>query len=116
MESPPRIAPSILPTLREQPVGDAAVPRMELAEWATRYGLVAGLTTRRHGFSLGLWSEEPVGQVMTRWRVLCAAFGPRFPAILVAHQVHGTTVAWHRQAVDGWRVLDGLDGHATGTR
>jgi len=33
---------------------------MELAEWASRYGLVAGITTRGHGFSLGLWSEENV--------------------------------------------------------
>src|SRR2546422_8830810 len=63
------------PTLREQPVSDPAVPRMELPDWAERYGVVAGITTRGsgRGFSLGLWSEENVGQVMTRWR------GPRAP-------------------------------------
>src|SRR5207253_1639100 len=56
------------PVLREVPVGDSAVPRMELREWAERHGVVAGITTRGRGFSLGLWSEENVGQVMTRWR------------------------------------------------
>ncbi|MGE5742408.1 MAG: hypothetical protein ACM368_00640, partial [Gemmatimonadota bacterium] len=45
----------------EGPVGDAAVPRLELGEWAHRYGLVAGITTRHGGFSLGLWSEEATG-------------------------------------------------------
>jgi len=56
------VAPPL--TLREAPIGDSAVPRMELAEWRERYGIVAGITTRGRGFSLGLWSEENVGQVM----------------------------------------------------
>jgi polyphenol oxidase len=113
--------------LREVPLADAAVPRMELAEWADRYGVVAGVTTRGHGFSLGLWSEENVGQVMTRWRAVGAAFRPRFPGLVLAHQVHGTALAWHRtipnsggdrggQGAGGWTILDGLDGHATGVR
>src|SRR2546422_6299049 len=37
---------SAYPTLREQPVSDPAVPRMELPDWAERYGVVAGITTR----------------------------------------------------------------------
>ncbi len=101
--------------LREVPVGDSAVPRLELAEWAERYGVVAGVTTRGRGFSLGLWSDDHVGQLMTRWRALRAAFQPAFPALVLAHQVHGTAVAWQRQATDGWLILDGVDGHATGT-
>jgi len=104
------------PLLREQPVGDSAVPRMELAEWASRYGLVAGITTRGHGFSLGLWSEENVGQVMSRWRAVGAAVRPRFPGVILAHQVHGTTVRWHPAASEGWLIVDGVDGHATGAR
>ena len=104
------------PLLREAPIGDSAVPRMELAEWASRYGLVAGITTRGHGFSLGLWSEENVGQVMSRWRAVSAAVRPRFPGVILAHQVHGTTVQWHGAASDGWLILDGVDGHATGAR
>jgi polyphenol oxidase len=104
------------PLLEEQPVPDAAVPRMELREWAERYGVVAGITTRGRGFSLGLWSEENVGQVMTRWRAFRAAFRSAFPMLVLSHQVHGTLVQWHRQEADGWLILDGLDGHATATR
>ena len=104
------------PLLREAPIGDSAVPRMELAEWAARYGVVAGITTRGHGFSLGLWSEENVGQVMSRWRAVGAAVRPRFPGVVLAHQVHGTTVRWHAATTDGWLIVDGVDGHATGAR
>src|SRR2546428_2210205 len=89
---------------------------MELHEWAERYGVVAGITARGRGFSLGLWSEENVGQVMSRWRAFRAAFRSAFPALILAHQVHGTLVQWHRQTADGWLILDGIDGHATGTR
>jgi len=114
-ESPSRL--TVYPSsLRESPVGDSAVPRLELAEWGARYGVVAGITTRGSGFSLGLWSEENVGQVMTRWRAFRAAFHPAFPTVVLSHQVHGTIVQWHRQATDGWLIIDGIDGHATGTR
>jgi len=110
---PDRPSASATP-LREQPVGDSAVPRMELREWAERHGVVAGITTRGRGFSLGLWSEENVGQVMTRWRAVRAAFGSRFPGLVLSHQIHGTAVAWHRASHSGWLILDGSDGHATG--
>src|SRR2546427_5197952 len=80
--------------LREVAVADAAVPRMELQEWAARYGVVAGITTRGHGFSLGLWSEENVGQVMSRWRAVGAAVPPRLAGEEVAHPGHRTTSQW----------------------
>ncbi len=99
--------------LREQDVGDGAVPRLELREWAERFGLVAGVTTRGHGFSLGLWSAESVGQVMTRWRAFRAALQRPFPAVVLSHQVHGTEVRWHDTPADGWLMLEGVDGHAT---
>jgi YfiH family protein len=99
------------PVLPETPVGDAALPRLELAEWAERYGLIAGITTRP--LSLGLWSEEAVGQVIGRWRAFRAAFGNRFPTLVLAHQVHGNEVRWHDALSDGWIILDGIDGHAT---
>ncbi len=104
------------PALRESPIGDSAVPRLELGEWAERYGVVAGITTRGRGFSLGLWSEENVGQVMTRWRAFRAAFRTAFPATILGHQVHGAAVQWHEQAAEGWLLLDGVDGHATNER
>jgi hypothetical protein len=100
--------------IREAPAGDAAVPRLELTDWAERYGLVAGVTARP--LNLGLWSDEPVGQVIGRWRAFRAAFGPRFPAIVLSHQVHGTDVRWHESLPEGWLILDGVDGHATGDR
>lgn len=101
-------------TLAESPVHDPTVPRMELTEWATRHGVVAGVTTREHGFSLGLWSSEPVGQVLGRWRALRSCFAARFPATVLSHQAHGTAVAWHQGIPAGWLVVEGLDGHATG--
>jgi YfiH family protein len=113
---PPGRPPASPAWLREQPLADAAVPRMELVEWSERYGIVAGITTRGHGFSLGLWSDEGVGQVMSRWRAVGAAVRSRFPGMILAHQVHGTVVQWHPQATPGWLLLDGVDGHATGAR
>jgi len=103
----------------ETPTGDAAVPRLELADWAARYGLVAGVTTRGVGaapFSLGLWSDEPVGHVFSRWRAFRATFAPRFPTLVLSHQVHGNVVQWHENLPEGWLVLDGFDGHATADR
>ncbi|HET7250400.1 MAG TPA: polyphenol oxidase family protein [Gemmatimonadales bacterium] len=100
----------------EVPMGDAAVPRLELSEWAARYGLVAGITTRAGGFSLGLWSEEPTAQVMTRWRAFRRAFESGFPTVVLGHQVHGTDIKWHANLPPGWLVLDGVDGHATRDR
>ena len=102
------------PRLCEQPIGDPAVPRLALAEWAERYGLTAGITIRGHGFGMGLWSEDNVGQVMTRWRAFHAAVQRPFPALVTGHQVHGTVVCWQEQRANGWLLLDGVDGHATG--
>ncbi|HKW41398.1 MAG TPA: polyphenol oxidase family protein [Gemmatimonadales bacterium] len=112
--SVPSFPACVVPSLAEAPIDDAAVPRMELREWADRYGVVAGITTRGHGFSLGLWSDEHVGQVMSRWRAVAAAVRTRFPGVVLGHQVHGTTVQWHAAVAAGWLILDGVDGHATG--
>ncbi len=100
----------------EVPVGDAAVPRLEVADWARRYGIVAGITTRAGEFSLGLWSEEPTGQVMTRWREFRRTFESAFPTVVMSHQVHGTEIKLHAKLPPGWLVLDGVDGHATQDR
>src|SRR2546427_4626927 len=83
------------PSLREQPVGDSAVPRMELAEWAERYGVVAGVTTPGRGVSLGLWSEGKVGEGMSRGGALRAALPPALPAPLPPPQVHRPPVQGH---------------------
>jgi len=103
-----------LQSISETAVPDAAVPRLELTEWADRYELVAGVTTRP--LSLGVWSDDPVGQVMGRWRAFRTAFASRFPTVVLSHQVHGTEVRWHESLPDGWLILDGVDGHATSQR
>ena len=91
-----------------------SVPVAELTEWRERYGLVAGITLRGQGFSLGLWSDDPVGAVFSRWRTIRTAFRTEFTRVVLAHQVHGTTVQWHDETGDGWLIQDGIDGHATG--
>jgi YfiH family protein len=96
---------------REAPVGDPAVPRLELDEWAARYGLVAGITTRP--LDLGLWSDAPVGQVLGLWRAFRTAFAGRFPSVVSSYQVHGREVRWYDAGTAGWLVSDALDGHAT---
>ena len=101
--------------LAERAVEDAGVPRSELARWAERWGVVAGLTTRGSGFDLGLRGEEAVGAVLERWRAVARAMQPGFPALVVSRQIHGTALAWHDRVPDGLLILDGVDGHATAT-
>lgn len=91
------------------------VPRSDNSEWRDRFGLVAGITERgpSPGFSLGFWTDEPVGTVMERWRAFREAFRPGFVALRKAHQVHGSTVLWHQGVAPGWHVADAADGHLT---
>ena len=100
----------------EVPVGQSDVPRLELTDWATRFGLVAGITTRQDGFSLGLWNEQPTEAVMTRWQAFRRAFEPRFSSVVLGHQVHGTALRWHEGVSPGWLQVDGVDAHATPQR
>ena len=100
----------------EVPVGDGSVPRLELADWGARFGLVAGITTRQDGFSLGLWNGESTEQVSTRWRALRRTFESRFPSIVLSHQVHGVALRWHAAMPPGWLQLDGVDAHVTTDR
>ena len=95
------------------------MPRyLVLAEWRERYGVVAGITARGDapgaGFDLGLWTREPVAEVMGRWRDFRRA-EPGFNGFAMAHQVHGTELVWH-SAGRGWTIVDGADGHLTDAR
>ena len=102
-------------TLTESPVAGAPVPLAELAEWLDWFGVVAGVTERGAAgdFSLGLWSGEPTGRISERWRAFRRWHAPRFPAVVMAHQVHGTNVRVHGPQAPGWHVGDGYDGHVT---
>jgi YfiH family protein len=92
------------------------VPLWEVPGWRERFGVVAGITGRGEDpaepFDLGLWNSQPIGQAMARWRTFRAAL-PGFPAAVLAHQVHGSTVLWHNRLPDGWTLVEGADGHAT---
>lgn len=99
--------------LRESRSGDPRVPRLELSEWAERYGITAGITSREGEFSLGVWTDESSAKVQSRWGSFRAAFQDRFPTVVFSHQVHGTQVGRHSGRGPGWIVLDGLDGHVT---
>jgi hypothetical protein len=99
----------------ETPHPAAPVPVAELIEWRERYGVVAGITERGADgrYSLGLWAEEPSAGVHERWRAFRSWMAPRFPTVVLAHQVHGTQVRWHGPQEPGWLVGDGYDGHVT---
>lgn len=104
-------------TVKETPLAGASVPRLEVPGWRARYGVVAGVTTRgtpERPFDLGLSSERSVGQVLGQWAAFRAA-EPGFPLVVLGRQVHGTETRWHENG-QGWLQLDGIDGHATGSR
>ncbi len=104
-------------TSREIPL-PGPVPRYEIPGWREQFGVVAGITgrgtTAGRGFDLGLWTDAPVGEVMTRWRAFRRA-EPGFEAVILGNQVHEVRVAHHTRA-QGWVQVEGVDGHVTGTR
>jgi YfiH family protein len=91
------------------------LPLYQLTDWRDRYRLVAGITGRGaeagRGFDLGLWSDAPVGEVMSRWRAFRTAM-PGFDAVVLGNQVHGVVVETVG-AVRGWLQVDGVDGWVT---
>jgi hypothetical protein len=50
---------------------------------------------------------------MDRFRVFRAGLRPRFHALQIAHQVHGTAVARHAGVAEGFHIRDDTDGHVT---
>jgi YfiH family protein len=101
------------------PLDEAAVPgeppRFELPTWRDEFGLVAGITGRGEdpgrGFDLGLWSEAPVGEVMSRWRRFRQSFA-EFPGVVLGGQVHGSEVS-SVGPTRGWVQIEGIDGWVT---
>ena len=92
------------------------IPRYELTSWRA-LGLVAGITGRGSGegsgYDLGLWTAEPVGQVMGRWRAFRAAL-PGADGVAMGHQIHGAEVMTVG-SVRGWLQVEGIDGWVTTT-
>jgi polyphenol oxidase len=91
------------------------IPRFELPGWLEQYGVVAGITGRGsqpgRGFDLGLWSTEPVGEVMSRWLAFRRSMHP-FHAVALGNQVHGVQVM-SLESGRGWVYVDGVDGWVT---
>ncbi|HSB56091.1 MAG TPA: polyphenol oxidase family protein [Gemmatimonadales bacterium] len=98
----------------ERPV-DGPVPRLELIEWGSRFGIRAGITVPGDGpepFDLGLAGRiAPTGAVIPRWREFLASMAP-FSGIVISHQVHGTTIRVHERVPGILLAADG-DGHLT---
>ena len=91
------------------------VPLLEIPGW-DQFGVVAGITERVKGFSLGLTSSEPAATITANWRAFRAAMQPRFTGFVLGLQCHGTEIAVHDAPSAGWTVLDDIDGHVTGAQ
>lgn len=91
------------------------VPRFEVPGWRAQFGIVAGITGRGdqggRGFDLGLWSNAPVGETMSRWRELRRAEAG-FGLTVLGGQVHGAKVDVAGGG-QGWWQVDGVDGWVT---
>lgn len=105
-----------IPAVAEEPI-PGTLPRYEIPHWRERYGVVAGITGRAgesgRGFDLGLWSNQPVGEVMTRWLAFRRGM-KEFSAVALGNQVHGVEVMTLNSA-QGWVYLDGIDGWVSTT-
>jgi YfiH family protein len=90
------------------------LPLYDLPDWRS-HGIVAGITGRGtepgRGFDLGLWTDAPVGEVMSRWRAF-RRVQQGFDAVVLGNQVHGTVVETVGPA-RGWIHVEGVDGWVT---
>jgi YfiH family protein len=103
-------APFVASEIREAPV-PGSIPQYEIPRWQEQFGVTAGITGR--DFDLGLWSNQPVGDVMSRWRTFRRAF-PGYHAAVLGNQVHGVEVAT-MESGRGWIQVEGIDGWITTT-
>src|ERR1700741_2521903 len=97
------------PSLVREQLTPGAIPLYDLSDWHS-YGHVArfnrwGADAGR-GFDLGLWSDAPVGEVMSRWRAFRRAL-PGFDAVILGNQVHGVVVETIGPS-RGWIQIDGI--------
>ena len=99
-----------------------ALPLYDLPTWRS-HGAIAGITGRGtepgRGFDLGLWTDAPVGEVMSRWRAFRRA-QTGFDLVVLGNQVHGVRVETvgqgHGWIHHGWIHVEGVDGWITTAR
>jgi YfiH family protein len=101
-------APFVVSQIRESPA-PGTFPQFEIPGWQEQFGVTAGITGR--DFDLGLWSRQPVGDVMSRWRTFRRAF-LGFQTVVLGNQIHGVEVA-SAPAAPGWIQIEGIDGWIT---
>jgi YfiH family protein len=91
------------------------IPRFEIQAWREQHRVIAGVTGRGsdsgRGFDLGLWSREPVVEVMSRWLSFRRHL-PEFEAVALGNQVHGIEVMI-LDSGRGWIHVEGTDGWVT---
>jgi YfiH family protein len=75
-------------------------------------GFRAFTTTRQAG-SFGTGTDEPVREVLGRWRALQGALAPAAPRLATAIQVHGDRVLVHAPGWEGWLRSPDADGHVS---
>ena len=99
------------PSLVREQLTPGPIPLFDLPDWHP-HRVVAGITGRGadpgRGFDLGLWSDAPVGEVMSRWRAFRRAL-PEFDAVILGNQVHGVVIETVGSG-RGWIQIDGIDG------
>ena len=93
-----------------------AIPGWTHPQWTERFPwLVQGTTGAGEGsepFTLGLWGQAPVGEVLGRWRNLRREL--RMPTAVHALQVHGAKLRLHTAPAAGELILtEEVDGHLT---
>ena len=81
----------------------------EIVESFAAFGIDA-FTTGRAAGSFGMQSDEPVGEVMARWRGLRSSLS-HVSRLATAVQVHGAQVLTHDGEWRGWLRCDAADGH-----
>lgn len=89
----------------------ALTEQWEPVEAFARLGVVAFTTTRAAG-DFGVPSGAPTPDVRARWEDLLRGI-PGAQRLASARQVHGRAVLLHSGDWEGWRRVDGADGHAT---
>ncbi|HZI43303.1 MAG TPA: polyphenol oxidase family protein [Gemmatimonadaceae bacterium] len=91
------------------------ISQSETVDEFAPFGIRAFTTTRATG-TFGLASEQPVGEVMRRWRQLREELRPGGARLASATQVHGSRVVVHGPNWEGWLRVDDADGHASTDR
>ncbi len=100
--------------VREVPT--EGIPGFSHPEWRRRFPWLVQGTTARGGteapFDLGLFTAaSPACAVLERWESVRSFAG--LGQVVLAHQVHGATVRYHRRGAAGLHIVEPCDGHAT---